>query len=75
MSSTGANRESEGGTMKKVIDNPATEPQSHTYAEDQSRSNTGQQGGKCSSGISDHKPVESYIKIIFTICYSRKNVA
>ncbi|CAF4929125.1 unnamed protein product, partial [Rotaria sp. Silwood1] len=56
MSSTGANRESEGGTMKKVIDNPATEPQSHTYAEDQSRSNTGQQGGKCSSGISDHKP-------------------
>ncbi|CAF1281485.1 unnamed protein product [Rotaria sp. Silwood1] len=68
MSSTGANRESEGGTMKNVIDNPATEPQSHTYAEDQSRSNTGQQGGKCSS-------VESYIKIIFNICYSRKNVA
>ncbi|CAF3554193.1 unnamed protein product [Rotaria sp. Silwood1] len=59
MSSTGANRESEGGTMKNVIDNPATEPQSHTYAEDQSRSNTGQQGGKCSSGISDHKPGQS----------------
>ncbi len=29
MSSTGANRETEGGTMKNVIDNPQTEPQCH----------------------------------------------
>ena len=43
MSSTGANRETEGGTMKNVIDNPQTQPQSHTYAENQSPSNTNQE--------------------------------
>lgn len=32
MSSTGANRESEGGTMKNVIDDPATQP--HVYNDD-----------------------------------------
>ncbi|CAF4349183.1 unnamed protein product [Rotaria sp. Silwood2] len=56
MSSTGANHESEGGTMKNVIDNPATEPQSRKYTEYQSHSNTGQRSGKCISSISDHKP-------------------
>jgi hypothetical protein len=48
MSSATANRETEGGTMKNVINNPETQPQSHTYAEDQSRSNTNQ--GNRSSG-------------------------
>jgi peptidase E len=42
MSSTGANRETEGGTMKNVIDNPETQPQSHKYAENESHSNTEQ---------------------------------
>jgi len=41
-STTGANRESEGGSMKNVIDNPETQPTSHTYAENQSGSNTNQ---------------------------------
>ena len=46
MSSTGANRETEGGTMKNVITNPETQPQSHTYAENQTHSNTNQGGSK-----------------------------
>jgi hypothetical protein len=59
MSSTGANQESSGGTMKNVIDDPANKPQSHTSAEDQSKSNTGQGSNKCSSGGPDHKPGEN----------------
>ena len=46
MSSTGANRESDGGTFKNVIDNPQTQPQSHTYAENESQSNPNQGGNK-----------------------------
>jgi hypothetical protein len=42
MSSATANRESEGGTMRNVIDNPETQPQSHKYAENQSQSNMNQ---------------------------------
>lgn len=44
MSSTGANRETEGGTMKNVIDNPETKPQSH------SNTNPGQSGSKANQG-------------------------
>lgn len=51
MSSTGANRETEGGTMKNVIDNPETQPTSHTYAENQTQSNTNQ--GNKSTGQSN----------------------
>lgn len=51
MSSAGANRETESGTMKNVIDDQATKPQSHTYAENQSGSNTNQ--GNKTSGNHD----------------------
>jgi len=53
------NKESPGGTMKNVIDDPATKPQSHAYAEDQSRSNMGQGNNKCSANGPDHKPGEN----------------
>ena len=33
MSSAGANQETEGGTFKNIIDDPATKPRSHEYAE------------------------------------------
>ena len=42
MSSATVNRESDGGTMKNVINNPETQPQSHKYAENQSDSNSNQ---------------------------------
>jgi len=51
MSSATANRETEGGTMKNVIDNPQTQPQSHTYAENQSDSNMNQ--GNKTTGNND----------------------
>jgi len=52
MSSAGANKESEGGTMKNVVDNPETQPQSHTYAENQQNKNDGnhEQSTKSNSG-------------------------
>jgi hypothetical protein len=59
MSSTGANRESEGGTMKNVIDNQETEPQSHTYAEDQSNSDTQGTNNKSSFNGTTQKTSES----------------
>jgi hypothetical protein len=59
MSSTGANRETEGGTMKNVIDNPETKPHSHLQAEDQAKPNTQQGNNKCSSGGPDHKSGEN----------------
>ncbi|UJR34136.1 hypothetical protein I4U23_021543 [Adineta vaga] len=48
MSSAGANQETEGGTFKNVIDDPATKPQSHEYAE--------QGKEKCCPGGSCQKP-------------------
>ena len=51
MSSATANRETQGGTMKNVIDNPETQPQSHLYAENESRSDTNQ--GNKSTGNND----------------------
>jgi hypothetical protein len=59
MSSTGANRETEGGTMKNVIDNPQTEPQCHKYAEDQSHSDTQGRNNKSSSNGTNPKTGES----------------
>jgi hypothetical protein len=46
MSSAGANRESEGGTMKNVINNPETKPQSHTYTENNQSHSNANQGNK-----------------------------
>jgi hypothetical protein len=54
-SGTYSNSESPGGTMKNVIDDQSTKPQSHKVAENQSNANAGQGNNKCSSGGADHQ--------------------
>jgi hypothetical protein len=51
MSST-ANQETQGGTMKNVINDQSTKPQSHTYAENESHSNANQGNKSSDSGVS-----------------------
>jgi hypothetical protein len=58
MSSGTANRESEGGTMKNVINNPETQPQSHKYAENQSQGNNDQSRSNMNQG--NKAPTSTY---------------
>ena len=56
MSSTGANRESEGGTMKNVVDDPMHKPQVHNDADDKAQPNAAAQNNQQGAAQSQSKP-------------------
>ena len=59
MSSTGANRESEGGTMKNVVDDPLNKPQVYNDADDKNQPKPGTQSSQPGSGPSQSKPASN----------------